>query len=180
MYNCTVYVAVFGALAVTTHFQCGDNLQNCSFPWGSGPPPNAGFLGPTRVHNPDGISTGSAGFVGLTLVSSRETYRRHRPRHIDSNRPHLMLCIAMRPNNEYKELLHWIRAETGSVASVARKVLRRRSRPLHHRTAARRHMPVESFVACRSALAERRRRPAFLSPRGALPYQGTASQPDSA
>jgi len=97
MYNCTVYVAVFGALAVTTHFQCGDNLQNCSFPWGSGPPPNAGFLGPTRVHNPDGISTGSAGFVGLTLVSSRETYRRHRPRHIDSNRPHLMLCIAMWP-----------------------------------------------------------------------------------
>ena len=34
-------------------------LQNCPFPWGSGTPSNTLFLGPTRVHSPNGISTGS-------------------------------------------------------------------------------------------------------------------------
>jgi len=33
------------------------------------------FLGPTRVHNPDGISIGSSTFAGLTLASNRHTHR---------------------------------------------------------------------------------------------------------
>jgi len=48
--------------------------QNCRFHWrGSEPPPNTWFLGPTRVHAPNGISIGSAVFVWLTVVSSRPT-----------------------------------------------------------------------------------------------------------
>ena len=31
------------------------------------------FFGPTRVHNPNGISIGSAVFVGLTIVTDRQT-----------------------------------------------------------------------------------------------------------
>jgi len=31
------------------------------------------FLGPTRVHNPNGISIGSAVFAGLTIVTDRPT-----------------------------------------------------------------------------------------------------------
>jgi len=40
---------------------------------GSGPPSNTWFLGPTRVHNPNGISIGSAVFAGLTSVTDRQT-----------------------------------------------------------------------------------------------------------
>jgi len=38
-------------------------------------PPNTCFLGPTRVHNPNGISIGlgSAVFAGLTTVTDRQT-----------------------------------------------------------------------------------------------------------
>jgi len=57
-----------------------------------GPPPNTGCLEPTGVHNPNGISIGSAVFAWLTVVSNRPPYS-------DSSRPHLMRCIAMRPNN---------------------------------------------------------------------------------
>ena len=39
------------------------------------PPTNTWFLGPTRVHNPDGISIGSAVFAGLTIVTDRPTDR---------------------------------------------------------------------------------------------------------
>ena len=39
--------------------------------WGSGPPSNTWFLGPTQVHNPNGISIGSAVFAGLTTVTDR-------------------------------------------------------------------------------------------------------------
>ena len=38
-------------------------------------PPNVWLLGPTRVHNPSGISIGSAIFAGLTVVSNRQTHR---------------------------------------------------------------------------------------------------------
>ena len=152
-----------------------------------GDPPNVWLLAPTRVHNPSGISIGSAIFAGLTVVSNRQTHRqtmihththtrltalfpglprwagtrkvkpisillkqdtvsgsgiswaicmsaphsrqittpaphhsvftgqmpfllpnqlrqstegtRQKAQYIDSNRPHLMLCIALRPNN---------------------------------------------------------------------------------
>jgi len=60
----------------------------------SGPPPNTWFLGPTRVHNPNGISIGSAVFARLKFVINRQTYR---PHYINSNRPHIMLCIEMWP-----------------------------------------------------------------------------------
>ena len=42
---------------------------------GSGPSPNTWFLGTTQVHNPNGISIGSAVFVALTVVSCRQTTR---------------------------------------------------------------------------------------------------------
>jgi len=36
-------------------------------------PSNTCFLGPTRVHNPNGISIGSSIFAGLTSVTDRPT-----------------------------------------------------------------------------------------------------------
>jgi len=36
---------------------------------------NTRFLGPTRVHNPNGISNDPAVFAGLTIVTDRETDR---------------------------------------------------------------------------------------------------------
>ena len=47
--------------------------QNCHFAWGYGPPSNVWFLWPTRVHNPNGISIGSAVFTGLTIVTDHAT-----------------------------------------------------------------------------------------------------------
>jgi len=47
--------------------------QNCLFTWGSGPPFNTCFLGSTRVHVPNAISTGSAVFAGLTTVTHQQT-----------------------------------------------------------------------------------------------------------
>jgi len=67
--------------------------MGCSFPLkialshrGSRLPSNTWFLGPTRVHNPKGISIGSAVFAGLTIATERQT---NRPRCISSNEPHL-------------------------------------------------------------------------------------------
>ena len=40
---------------------------------GSGPPSNTWFPGPTRVHNPNGISIGPAVFAWLTSVTERQT-----------------------------------------------------------------------------------------------------------
>ena len=47
--------------------------QNCPFPWGIWTPSNTWFLGPTRVHNPNGISISSALFTGLTSVTNQST-----------------------------------------------------------------------------------------------------------
>ena len=86
---------------------------------GDPPPPTAlktWFLGQTRVHIPNGISTGSAVFVvvGPTIVANRHEdsqahtharthARTHTHTHTDhgifNNMPHLMLRIAMQPNN---------------------------------------------------------------------------------
>jgi len=41
----------------------------------SGFPSNTWFLGPTRVHNPNGISIGLAIFAGLIIVAYRLTNR---------------------------------------------------------------------------------------------------------
>jgi len=43
------------------------------FPGRSGPSPNAWFLGATRVHNPNGISIGSAVFAQLMVMTNRHT-----------------------------------------------------------------------------------------------------------
>jgi len=64
--------------------------------------PNTFFLGPTRlttVHNPNGISIGSAVFAGLTVVTNRQTdrptnrqiqiHRKFLKRYSLCNRPHL-------------------------------------------------------------------------------------------
>ena len=42
---------------------------------GSGHSSNIWFLGPTRFHNPNGISINSAAFAGLTIVTDRPTDR---------------------------------------------------------------------------------------------------------
>jgi len=71
-------------------------------------PSNACFLGRTRLHNPNGISIGSAVFAGLTTVSGRSTDPpTDRPRYSAcNNRPHLRTTVQkpfhncyMRPNN---------------------------------------------------------------------------------
>jgi len=49
--------------------------QNCPFTWGYWPQSNTWFLGSTRVLNPNGLSIGSAVFVGFTTVTSRQTDR---------------------------------------------------------------------------------------------------------
>ena len=45
-----------------------------------------GTTRPAQVHTPNGTSISSATFVGLAVVSNRQT---HRPHYICSNRPHL-------------------------------------------------------------------------------------------
>jgi len=51
-------------------------------------PSNTCFLGPTRVHNPSGISIGATVSAGLTIVTDRPT---DRPRYsVCNNRPHLL------------------------------------------------------------------------------------------
>jgi len=48
--------------------------QNCLFPWGTWTPSNLlWLLGPTTVHNPNGISIGSVVFAGLMIVTDRLT-----------------------------------------------------------------------------------------------------------
>ena len=51
-----------------------DQPPNCPFPWGILAPSNTWFLGPTRVHIPNGISIGSAVFIRLTAVTDRPHY----------------------------------------------------------------------------------------------------------
>jgi len=53
------------------------------------------FLGPIRVHNPNGISIGSANFAQLTIVTDRQTNwpTDHATRSV------AMAATAMRPNN---------------------------------------------------------------------------------
>jgi len=62
----------------------------------SGPPSNTWFLVRTRVHNPNGISIGSAVFAGLTSVTDRPTD--HATRSVTIGRIHVR-STAMRPNN---------------------------------------------------------------------------------
>jgi len=72
--------------------------QNSPFTCGIWTPVNEWFLGPTRVHIPNGISIGSAVLAGLTVVTDRQT---DRPRYsVCINRPHLASRpTAMRHDN---------------------------------------------------------------------------------
>jgi len=54
--------------------RCVLSPKNCSFAWKIWTPSTTCFLGPTRVRNPNGISTGSAIFAQLTAVSSGMTF----------------------------------------------------------------------------------------------------------
>jgi len=78
-----------------------------TLPWAAAPsklplpmriwtPSNTWFLGPTRVHNPNGVSLGSAVFAGLKIVIDRQTDTQRY--FICNSRPHLART-AMRPNN---------------------------------------------------------------------------------
>ena len=54
-----------------------------TLPKSAGPPSNTWFLGPSRVHVPNGSSIGSSVFAGFTLVTNRLA---DRPRYTCSNR----------------------------------------------------------------------------------------------
>ena len=70
--------------------------QNCPFTSASGPPSNTCFFGPTRVHNPNGITIGSAIFAWFTIVTDRLT---DRPSYsLCNNRLHVH-SPAMQPND---------------------------------------------------------------------------------
>ena len=57
---------------------------------------NTWLLGPTRIHNSNGILIGSVVLAGLMMVTDR-------PRYCGcNNRPHLSLHTAVRPNKQTK------------------------------------------------------------------------------
>ena len=67
--------------------------QKLPIPLGDrGPNPIYGFLRPSE-------STAQTASIELALVFNSQTHT-DRPRYIDSNRPHLILCIPMRPKND--------------------------------------------------------------------------------
>ena len=73
-----------------------NEIKNCPFPWGCGPPSNTWFLWPTRAHNPNGILIGSAVFAGLITVTDRQTD--HATRSVTIGRIYVR-SAAMRLNN---------------------------------------------------------------------------------
>jgi len=68
--------------------------KNCPYTPGDLDPNMVSWAHPSP--QPKRLSIGSSVFAELMIVSDIET---DRPRNVCSNRPHLMLCIAMRPNN---------------------------------------------------------------------------------
>jgi len=104
---CTDNISLFSALLLLQRISEGqNNPKNCPFPWGD---PGPHVTGPTRVHNPKAYRS-----VQLFCTAHVCVQRSHRQidrqtdshTHIDSNRPHRMLCIAMRPNNTNPNLNH--------------------------------------------------------------------------
>ena len=68
----------------------------------SAPQSNVWFLWRTQVHIPNGISIGSSVLAQLTHVTKRHTDRQtDRPHYNAINRPHLMLRIAMQPDEVF-------------------------------------------------------------------------------
>ena len=69
---------VAAEFAAYTVISMGDEQpQNSPFPGEIRAPPITWFLGPTRVHNPNGCTVSSSVFVGLTVVSNRQTDADH-------------------------------------------------------------------------------------------------------
>ena len=64
--------------------------QNCPFPWGMWTPSNTWFVALNRVHNPNGISIGSAVSAGLVTMTDRPRYS------VCNSRLHLLLCSLKR------------------------------------------------------------------------------------
>ena len=63
-----VCTGAFSALSVTMHYKWGRTTPKITLPLGgSGPPPKTWFFGPTRAHNPNGISVRSG--ISLQLAT---------------------------------------------------------------------------------------------------------------
>jgi len=68
-------------------------ILQCSAP-SPGPPSNTGFLQLTQLHNPNGISTGSAVIAALTIVTERQTEKQTIIGYsVCNNRPHLRTIL---------------------------------------------------------------------------------------
>jgi len=66
--------------------------QNCPLPCEIWTPSNASFLEPTRAHNSNGISIGSAVFAELRTATDPTDRQTDRPRYSDGNNmPHLRM-----------------------------------------------------------------------------------------
>ena len=72
------YQIILTHTGYSSYFTVGQSMApNCLFLWRIQAQPNTWFLGPTRVHTPNGISIGSAVFVGIKVVSNRHTVKEH-------------------------------------------------------------------------------------------------------
>ena len=100
--------AIFAQLTAespyTLQWDAPFTLKIASSHEGSEPLSNTWFLVPTRAHNPNGISIGSAVFAGLTSVTDRQTDQPtdrptdHATRSVRIGRIYVR-STAMRPNN---------------------------------------------------------------------------------
>jgi len=78
------------------------SAKTCSLVWGSGLPSNTCFLGSIRVHNPNGISIGSAVFAQLMAQSCRRCHVCPSPQNCPSHgesEPHLIRCSMGPPDS---------------------------------------------------------------------------------
>ena len=78
--------AIFAQLTAECRRACPGMSFALKLPLLSGAPSNTWFLDPTRAHNPNGISIGSADFAGLTTVTGGRVVRRCMARHRDGSR----------------------------------------------------------------------------------------------
>jgi len=77
--------------------------QNCPFPWGDpGPHLVHGSLAP-----PESISQTASQLIFHFCRADGCVQQTDRQCYINSNRLHIMLCIAMQPNNNNKLLQYW-------------------------------------------------------------------------
>jgi len=75
-------------------------VQNCRFAWGSGPPSNACFSGPTQLHNRTTFWSVQQFLQGLRSWQIERLTDRQRYS-VCNSRPHVHISTAMRPNNNH-------------------------------------------------------------------------------